>query len=135
MIVRCAKCSDLLAYVKVFQVDRCHNGCDAGVVIMREQAEGISDCWYTADAENLRKLREKEATPEICCEKTTCWYKASVGGPWLVGFFLRWSTNWVEVGSGPRQFPVALIKDATDSLVHVVYAGHVSFSPDNPEKS
>ena len=109
MIVRCAKCEDLLAYSKKLSshvVDRCANGCDAGVIITPGQSENIDDCWYHTDAEFLRASRVKEATPEVCCEKTTCWYKASVGGPWLVGFFLKWSTNWVEIGSGPRQFRV-----------------------------
>ena len=64
---------------------------------------------------------------------TTCWYKEGIGSEWKTGFFHEWSINWEQVGDGPGQFPVAVIEDATDSLVHVVYAEFVSFSPNHPD--
>jgi hypothetical protein len=63
----------------------------------------------------------------------TCWYKRDSKADWKTGFFHRWSQSYEEFETGPGNFPAAIIQDATDSRVHVVYAGHVSFSPDNPD--
>ncbi len=164
MIVRCAKCRDLLAYNSKLSsqvVDRCINGCDAGVTASPEDTEVVEDCWYKADAETLQKLRVKEATPEVYCEGcgvlmviewsrdekgdcilahrckcekiTTCWYMEDC--VWRTGFFHGWSSGRVERDLGPCQLPAAIIEDATNSRVHVVYAGLVSFSPDHPDHS
>ena len=65
---------------------------------------------------------------------TTCWYKVSVGGEWRTGFFHEWATSFEEFESGPGQFPAAIIEDAVDSLVHVVYAEFVSFNPNHPDR-
>ncbi len=69
--------------------------------------------------------------PHKCaCEKiTTCWYKDD---EWKTGFFHRWMQAYEEFECGPGHFPVAIIKDATDSRIHVVYAKDVSFSLDQP---
>jgi hypothetical protein len=68
------------------------------------------------------------------CDKiVTCWYKDEPKDDWMTGFFLQWSQDHEEFETGPGNFPVAIIEDATDSRVHIVYAGHVSFSPDHPD--
>ncbi len=64
----------------------------------------------------------------------TCWYK-TIGSGWKTGFFHQWSTYYEEFESGPGPYPAAIIEDATDSQIHVVYAGFVSFSPDAPDAS
>ncbi len=63
----------------------------------------------------------------------TCWYKTAVDGAWEIGFFHEWGQNYEEFETGPGPFPAAIIEDATDSRVHVVYAGWVSFNPDKPD--
>ena len=78
MIIRCAKCKDLLAYDKKLSnqvVDKCHNGCDAGVQVSPEQNEVIGSCWYKSDARQLQRARKEAeaatpeaATPEVYCE-------------------------------------------------------------------
>lgn len=60
----------------------------------------------------------------------TCWYK--VDKEWKTGFFHRWAQDHEDFDNGPGHIPVALIEDATDSRVRIVYASHVSFSPDCP---
>jgi hypothetical protein len=62
----------------------------------------------------------------------TCWYK-TIGGEWKTGFFRKWSTYYEEFESGPGPYPAAIVEDAVDSQVHMVFAGFVSFSPDHPD--
>jgi hypothetical protein len=66
---------------------------------------------------------------------TTCWYKEGLGdgAEWKTGFFHKWDTKWEAVGEVSGQYPVAVIEDATDSRVHVMFAGSVSFSPECPD--
>jgi len=61
----------------------------------------------------------------------TCWYKDNT---WKTGFFHQWSQHYEEFECGPGHFPAAIIEDATDNRVHVVYAGNVSFSPEYPDE-
>jgi len=75
----------------------------------------------------LKPIKPKEPDP------TNCWYKPDANAPWGIGFFHQWSINYEEFETGPGNYPVAIIEDAVDSQVHVVYAGHVSFSPDGPD--
>jgi len=69
----------------------------------------------------------------ICPPPTTCWYKEGIGSEWETGFFHKWGTNYEEFESGPGHFPVAIVEDATNSQVHVVFAGFVNFSPNHPD--
>ncbi len=136
MIVRCAKCRELLDYSEVNHiiVDSCSRGCDAGFQMVQEGTERINCCWYHNNrgpaATNLRDeyswLRKPtKSEPKI----TTCWYKES--DVWKTGFFHGWSQDFEEFET--RQFGSAVIEDAVDSRVRVVYAGYVSFSNDNPD--
>ena len=61
-----------------------------------------------------------------------CWYKREACEEWKCGFFHRWSQSYEEFECGLGHFPAAIIEDAVDCECHVVYAGHVSFSPDDP---
>ena len=136
MIVRCAKCRELLDYSNAIIVDSCSRGCDAGFQVAPEANERISPCWYHNNSSAVTRLRDDYSwlrKPMVSESDITCWYKASVGGEWKTGFFLKWATDYEEFESGPGQFPVALIEDAVDSLCRVVYAEHISFSPECPK--
>lgn len=58
----------------------------------------------------------------------TCWYQTDASANWKTGFFHRWSNDHDDLG----HYPVAIIEDASNSRVHVVYAPRVSFSPNAP---
>jgi len=138
MIVRCAKCKDLLVYNSKpggIIADRCSCGCDAGFQVVQEGNERIIDCWYTNNSPAACELRGENSHLRKHAEEkiTTCWYMEDC--IWRTGFFHGWSSGYVESDSGPVQLPAAVIEDVTNSRVHVVYAGLVSFNPDHPEKS
>lgn len=74
-----------------------------------------------------------EITPCDCGIKsepkiTTCWYQTDVTATWKTGFFHEWSNDYDDLG----HYPVAIIEDATNNRVHIVYASRVSFSPNVP---
>ncbi len=64
-----------------------------------------------------------------------CWYKcgATAKWEWKCGFFHQWSQSHEEFETGPGHFPAAIVEDAATEECHVVFAGHVSFSNDNPD--
>jgi hypothetical protein len=66
-------------------------------------------------------------------EIVTCWYKLYGTANWKCGFFHQWSQSYEEFESGLGHFPAAVVEDAKDCQCHVVYAGFVSFSPDDPD--
>jgi len=147
MIVRCAKCQDLLGYTNKGSkslVSRCHNGCNAGFQTITDETERIEECWYISYALTLQKTREKQAEPEVVprwfeeedqdeSDIIRCWYKHTPQDEWKTGFFLIWSQDHVEFESGPGNFPVAVVEDAVSSRVHVVHASLISFNLDDPE--
>jgi hypothetical protein len=61
-------------------------------------------------------------------EIITCWYQTDAAANWKTGFFHGWSNDHDDLG----HYPVAIIEDASNSRVHVVYAPRVSFSPNAP---
>jgi hypothetical protein len=69
------------------------------------------------------------------CEKiVTCWYKTAIDDEWYNGFFHQWNTHHEVFDSGPGHVPVAVVEDATDSRVHVVFAEFVSFTNGHPDE-
>jgi hypothetical protein len=85
---------------------------------------------WSRDEENVNCILAHRCK---CDDLVTCWYKTAIDDEWKTGFFHQWSQNYEEFESGPGNFPAAIIEDATNSQVHVVYAGWVSFSPDSPD--
>ena len=85
--------------------------------------------WKTSDTISL--------TCECQCLKKHfpphCWYKVEDG--WKAGLFHQWSLNYEEFETGPGNFPVAIIKDTMDCRVRIVYAGDVSFNPEDPDEA
>lgn len=62
-----------------------------------------------------------------------CWYKRDSQAKWECGFFHQWSQSHVEYKNSPGYFPAAIVEDARTQECHVVDAGHVSFSRENPD--
>lgn len=111
--VECIKCKNLLGYC-------------------RETSGAISvqPCACQNPPQYLKPYKPPQPVEEPI---TTCWYK--VDGEWKCGFFHQWSMDHAEFETGPGNIPVAVIEDAKDCRVHVIYAGDVSFNPDDPDEA
>lgn len=124
MIVRCAKCKDLLAYnsrLSSLVVDRCANGCDAGVQVSPGDTEVIDDCWYGPDAERLRKTRAKIAEPEPESKIHYCWYvEQPEHKPMIRGIFHGWGSVSVGNEKGDLvQDSIALVETSTGHILNI----------------
>ena len=53
---------------------------------------------------------------------------------WTPGVWHAWSLDHDECESGPMHWPAAIVEDPKTGTVHVVYAGHVRFSPEGPAR-
>ena len=61
-----------------------------------------------------------------------CWYKPRDAKlhkkVWRAGTLRAWSTDFVELESGPALFPVGVIEDDKTGLCQSVYVAHICFA-------